>query len=61
MWDVWSHNILHYHKICLVKGSLVVTTVVESQTYMDVIETDLFIKVEVEYIKIDTQQHFYFL
>ena len=61
MRNVGSHYILHNHEVGLIEGSLVVTAVVESQTYVDVVKTDLFIEVQVENIEVDAQHHFYFL
>ena len=46
MGDVGSHFIIQNHEFGLIEGSLVVAAVVESQTYVDIVETELFIEVE---------------
>ena len=58
--QIWFHDAVHDHQVGLVEGSLVVAAVVERQADVDVVQTYLFVQVQVEDVEVYGQQHLYF-
>ena len=58
MGKIGFDDAFHDHEVGFVEGSFGVAAVVESQADMNIVETDFLIKVEIEDIEWNRQQHF---
>ena len=58
MGKIGFDDVFHDHEVGFVEGSFSVAAVVESEANVNIVETDFLIKVEIEDIEGDGQQHF---